>query len=137
MQAKYLQPILSVPAESYSYCRVIQVVQLYHHIITRFTVECTLYCTFYSLLNIIILNFNSPVLLNQLGNIFPYRSSSTGSILENMLPVQLGVYFTIHSQQNQFILENIAARAIQRLYSSNIALPGKTILGLYLRMSVL
>ena len=27
------------------------------------------------------------------GNIFLYRSSSTGSVLENILPVELGVYF--------------------------------------------
>ena len=50
------------------------------------------------LLNIKILKFNSPVLLNQLGYIFLYRSSSTGSVLENMLPVELGVYFSVHSQ---------------------------------------
>ena len=50
------------------------------------------------LLNIIILKFNSPILLNQLGNIFPYRSSSTGSVLENILPVELGVHFPVHSQ---------------------------------------
>ena len=49
------------------------------------------------LLNIIILKLNSPVLLNQLGNIFPYRSTSTGSVLENILPVELGVYFPVHS----------------------------------------
>ena len=29
----------------------------------------------------------------QLGNIFPYRSSSTGSLLENILPVDLGGIF--------------------------------------------
>ena len=33
------------------------------------------------LLNILILKPNSPVLLNQLGNIFPYRSSYTGGVL--------------------------------------------------------
>ena len=50
--------------------------------------------------NIVILKFNPPVLLNQLSNIFPYRSSSTGSVLENTLPVELWVYFTVHSQQS-------------------------------------
>ena len=37
-------------------------------------------------------------LFNQLGNIFPYRSSFTGSVLEKILPVELGVYFPVHSQ---------------------------------------
>ena len=50
------------------------------------------------ILNVIILKFYSPVLLNQLGNIFLYRSSSTGSVLENILPVELEVYCSIHSQ---------------------------------------
>ena len=32
-------------------------------------------------------------------NLYPtYRSSSTGSVLENILTVELGVYFTVHSQ---------------------------------------
>ena len=54
--------------------------------------------TLSQLLNIIIMKFNSPVLLNQLSNIFLYRSSSTGSVLENILPVELWVYFTVNSQ---------------------------------------
>ena len=49
------------------------------------------------LLNNIIFRFNSPVLL---GNIFPYRSTSTGSVLENILPVELGVYFPVHPQKS-------------------------------------
>ena len=68
------------------------------------------------LLNIIILKSNSPSLLNQLGNIcqysectVKYTSSRAGSILKNIAP---------------------AARAIQRINSSNIALPGRTILEL-------
>ena len=43
-----------------------------------------------------ILNYNYntlTVLLNQLGNIFQYRSCPTGSELENILPVELGIYF--------------------------------------------
>ena len=46
------------------------------------------------LLNIIILKYTSPVLLNQLGKIFQYWSSSTKSlaIFSSTLPVELGVW---------------------------------------------
>ena len=35
-----------------------------------------------------------------MGNIFSYRSSSTGSVLENIIPVERGVYFPVHSKQS-------------------------------------
>ena len=70
----------------------------------------------FKLLNSIILKFISPVLLNQLGNIFQYWSSSTGSVLWNIIPVELSLYFPVHSSRAGRILENIApaARAIRR-----------------------
>ena len=52
----------------------------------------TLHTNCSQLLNIIILKFNSPVLLIQLDNILQYLSSSTGSVLENILPVELWLY---------------------------------------------
>ena len=56
------------------------------------------------LLNLLIVKLNSPVMLNQVGNIFPY------------CPVD---------------------RAIRRINSSSIDLQGRSMLELYLRMSVL
>ena len=44
------------------------------------------------------IKINAPVLLNELGNIFINRSSSMGSVLENILLVEMGVYFPVHSQ---------------------------------------
>ena len=78
----------------------------------------------YQLLSIIILKFHLPVLIAQLGVYAqlhwaitsPYRPSRAVSILAPIRPVELG------------IRENIApdARAIRRINSSNIALPGRT-----------
>ena len=91
------------------------------------------------ILNSTILKFNSPVLLNQLGNIFSYRSRSTGSVLENILPVELGVYFPVNSQWSWEYTGNIAPAtvALRIINSINIALPGRIIQELYFRMSVL
>ena len=68
----------------------------------------------------------------QLGNIFLYRSSSNGSVLESILLVELGVNFPVNSSTAGSILENKAqaARSIQRINSSNIALQGWKILEL-------
>ena len=43
--------------------------------IFKWCVHILIYISHSQLLNIIILKLNSPVLLNQLGNIFPYKSS--------------------------------------------------------------
>ena len=50
------------------------------------------------------------MLLNQLGNIFPYRSSSTGNVLEKILPVELGVYFPVQPMREGSILGNPSKR---------------------------
>ena len=60
---------------------------------------------------------------NQLGNIFPYWSSSTGSVLKNKLPVELGYIFQYTPSRTWSILENKvpAVGAIRRINSSNIS----------------
>ena len=72
------------------------------------------------------------MLLAQLA-IFPYRSSYTRHIQTCIGPIELGLYWSYTPSRAGLIRENMApvARAIRRINTSNIALPGKTILKLY------
>ena len=59
------------------------------------------------LLNILILQLNYPVLLNQLSIIFQYWSSSTWSVLENILPVGRDLFVTFLWEIDQSSKSNL------------------------------